>query len=66
MTPLAIEMKKLEFRELLAVSDRASVLQNGTVKQQLERREIESEQELHHVDQSTSVPAWHGEYQRRE
>jgi ribose transport system ATP-binding protein len=46
-----------EFPELLAVSDRVLVLQNGTVKQQLERREIESEQELHHVVQSTGVPA---------
>jgi ribose transport system ATP-binding protein len=47
-----------EFPELLAVSDRVLVLQNGTVKQQLERREIKSEQELHNVVQSTSIRAW--------
>ncbi len=41
-----------EFPELLAVSDRVLVLQNGTVKQQLERREIESEQELQQIVQT--------------
>jgi hypothetical protein len=29
---------------------------------QLECREIESEQELHHVNRSTSVPTWDREY----
>jgi ribose transport system ATP-binding protein len=38
-----------EFPELLAVSDRVLVLQNGTVKRQLERREIGSEQELQQI-----------------
>lgn len=42
-----------EFPELLAVSDRVLVLQNGTVKRQLDRREIASEQELHYVVSGT-------------
>jgi ribose transport system ATP-binding protein len=41
-----------EFPELLAVSDRVLVLQNGTVKRQLDRREIESEQELQQIVQT--------------
>lgn len=41
-----------EFPELLAVSDRILVLQDGTVKQQLDRREIGSEQELQHIVQT--------------
>jgi len=41
-----------EFPELLAVSDRVFVLQNGTVKRQLDRREIESEQELQQIVQT--------------
>jgi ribose transport system ATP-binding protein len=49
-----------EFAELLAVSDRIVVLQHGTVKQQMERREIASEQELHHVVQSTGIHAEYG------
>ncbi len=42
-----------ELVELLAVSDRILVLQEGTVKQVLDRREVESEEELHHAVQST-------------
>jgi ribose transport system ATP-binding protein len=41
-----------EFPELLALSDRVLVLQDGTVKLQLERREIESEQELQQIVQT--------------
>ncbi|MDQ6661600.1 MAG: substrate-binding domain-containing protein [Chloroflexota bacterium] len=41
-----------EFPELLAVSDRVLVLQNGSVKLQLDRREIESEQELQQIVQT--------------
>ncbi|GAC1359530.1 MAG: hypothetical protein NVS2B12_03330 [Ktedonobacteraceae bacterium] len=41
-----------EFPELLAVSDRIIVLQNGTVKRQLDRREIESEQQLQQIVQT--------------
>src|SRR5579859_3383885 len=41
-----------EFPELLAVSDRVLVLQNGSVKLQLNRREIESEQELQQIVQT--------------
>jgi ribose transport system ATP-binding protein len=41
-----------EFPELLAVSDRIIVLQDGTVKRQLDRHEIESEQELHEIVQA--------------
>ena len=41
-----------ELVELLAVSDRILVLQNGNVKQVLERRDVDSEEELHHAVQS--------------
>jgi ribose transport system ATP-binding protein len=41
-----------ELVELLAVSDRVLILQDGTVKQEMERQDIESEEELHHAVQS--------------
>jgi ribose transport system ATP-binding protein len=41
-----------ELVELLAVSDRILVLQEGTVKQVLDRREVGSEEELHHAVQT--------------
>lgn len=41
-----------ELIELLAVSDRILVLQDGTVKQEMNRRDVESEEELHHAVQS--------------
>ena len=41
-----------ELVELLAVSDRVLVLQDGTIKQEMERSEIGSEEELHHAVQS--------------
>ncbi|MEW6638271.1 MAG: sugar ABC transporter ATP-binding protein [Actinomycetota bacterium] len=40
-----------ELVELLAVSDRILVLQEGTVKQEMDRREVKSEEELHHAVQ---------------
>src|SRR6266446_4125088 len=54
-----------EFPELLALSDRLLVLQNGTVKLQLQRREIESEQELQQIVQTVGEHVYslgpHGE-----
>ena len=41
-----------ELTELLAVSDRILVLQDGTVKRELNRRDVESEEELHRAVQS--------------
>jgi ribose transport system ATP-binding protein len=41
-----------ELVELLAVSDRILVLQEGTVKQEMDRREVGSEEELHHAVQT--------------
>lgn len=41
-----------ELTELLAVSDRILVLREGTVKQELNRRDVDSEEELHHAVQS--------------
>jgi ribose transport system ATP-binding protein len=41
-----------ELAELLAVSDRILVLQDGAVKQEMERQDVESEEELHHAVQS--------------
>jgi ribose transport system ATP-binding protein len=41
-----------ELVELLAVSDRILVLQEGTVKQVLDRRDVGSEEELHHAVQT--------------
>jgi len=41
-----------ELVELLAVSDRILVLQEGTVKQVMDRREVGSEEELHHAVQT--------------
>jgi ribose transport system ATP-binding protein len=41
-----------ELAELLAVSDRILVLQDGVVKQEMERQDVESEEELHHAVQS--------------
>jgi ribose transport system ATP-binding protein len=40
-----------ELAELLAVSDRVLVLQDGAIKQEMQRLEIESEEELHHAVQ---------------
>jgi ribose transport system substrate-binding protein len=55
-----------EFPELLALSDRVLVLQNGTVKRQLERREIESEQQLQQIVQTAGELIYsmgpHGEH----
>jgi ribose transport system ATP-binding protein len=47
-----IIMISSELAELLAVSDRVLVLQDGTVKQEMERSDIESEEALHHAVQS--------------
>lgn len=41
-----------ELAELLAVSDRILVLQDGAVKQEMERQDVASEEELHHAVQS--------------
>jgi ribose transport system ATP-binding protein len=41
-----------ELVELLAVSDRILVLQEGTVKQVMDRGEVGSEEELHHAVQT--------------
>lgn len=41
-----------ELTELLAVSDRLLVLQDGAVTREMERSEIDSEEELHHAVQS--------------
>jgi ribose transport system ATP-binding protein len=40
-----------ELVEVLAVSDRILVLQEGTVKQEMDRRTVNSEEELHHAVQ---------------
>jgi ribose transport system ATP-binding protein len=47
-----IIMISSELAELLAVSDRVLVLQDGTVKREMERSDIESEEALHHAVQS--------------
>jgi len=47
-----IIMISSELGELLAVSDRILALQDGTVRQEMERSEIESEEALHHAVQS--------------
>jgi ribose transport system ATP-binding protein len=39
--------------ELLAVSDRLLIMHEGTVRRELDRREITTEEELHHAVQST-------------
>ncbi len=41
-----------ELQELLAVSDRVLILQDGTLKTEMERSAIESEEVLHHAVQS--------------
>ena len=41
-----------ELAELLAVSDRLLVMQNGTLRREMNRREIGSEEELHHAVQA--------------
>ena len=41
-----------ELAELLAVCDRVLVLQDGAVKQEMERSDIDSEEELHHAVRS--------------
>lgn len=41
-----------ELTELLAVSDRVLILQDGTVKQAIQREDISSEEELHHAVQT--------------
>lgn len=41
-----------ELTELLAVCDRILILQDGTVKQDIERQNISSEEELHHAVQT--------------
>ncbi|WP_273846389.1 sugar ABC transporter ATP-binding protein [Rubrobacter calidifluminis] len=46
-----IIMISSELTELLAVSDRILVLQDGTVRQTLERKDVESEEMLHHAVQ---------------
>jgi ribose transport system ATP-binding protein len=48
----AILVVSSEFEELLAMSDRLVVLCNGRVTQRLDRREIESEEMLHHAVQA--------------
>jgi len=47
-----IIMISSELAELLAVSDRILILQDGSVKQEMERPDIESEEALHHAVQS--------------
>jgi ribose transport system ATP-binding protein len=44
-----------ELPELLAVSDRIVVLKDGVVDRELERREIESEEQLHHILQGAKA-----------
>ena len=41
-----------ELAELLAMCDRVLVLQDGSVKQEMERSDIDSEEELHHAVRS--------------
>lgn len=41
-----------ELTELLAVSDRILVLRDGEVRREMDRRNVESEEELHHAVQS--------------
>jgi ribose transport system ATP-binding protein len=43
-----------ELPELLAVSDRVLILREGRVERELDRREIETEEELHHAVQGVS------------
>ena len=48
----AILVVSSEFEELLAMSDRLVVLRDGQVKQTLDRKDIESEEMLHHAVQA--------------
>jgi ribose transport system ATP-binding protein len=43
-----------ELPELLAVSDRVLILRDGRVERELDRREIHSEEQLHHAVQGVS------------
>ena len=43
-----------ELPELLAVSDRVLILRDGRVERTLDRREIQSEEALHHAVQGVS------------
>ena len=43
-----------ELVELLAVSDRLLIMQEGSLKRELDRREITTEEELHHAVQSAA------------
>ena len=47
----AILVVSSEFEELLAMSDRLVVLRDGRVTRMLDRRDIESEEMLHHAVQ---------------
>ncbi|UOF90349.1 sugar ABC transporter ATP-binding protein [Fodinisporobacter ferrooxydans] len=48
---MAILVISSELEELLAVSDRILVLYNGTITREIQRKEIESEEALHHAIQ---------------
>ena len=48
----AILVISSEFEELLAMSDRILILQDGNLTDQLDRRNITSEEVLHHAVQS--------------
>jgi ribose transport system ATP-binding protein len=50
-----------ELPELLAVSDRLLVMRDGRVDAQLDRRELASEEDLHHIIQRSRVAAPAGE-----
>jgi len=47
----AILVISSEFEELLAMSDRILVLHNGSLKEQIDRKQITSEEVLHHAVQ---------------
>jgi ribose transport system ATP-binding protein len=44
-----------ELAELLAVSDRILILKKGQISQELDRREIQTEEKLHHILQGAQV-----------
>ena len=59
---VAVLIISSELEELLVVSDRLLILYNGTIHQQLQRKNIESEEELHHAIQGHKLGGSHDAY----
>lgn len=53
---MAVLVISSELEELMAISDRILVLHGGRISQEMNRRSVASEEELHHAIQGHSVP----------